>query len=139
MTRQTQREQDSFARRGDEAISPIRAGLAGRCPRCGGGRLFSGFLTIAPKCGRCDLDFHGVDTGDGPAVFVILILGFVLAFAALAVEVLVRPPYWVHAALWVPLTALGAVALLRPFKGILACLQYHHGAREARGDEHDGG
>jgi len=137
LTRETHKARDAFARRGGEAVSPIRAGFAGRCPRCGRGRLFSGFLRIAPECGGCGLDFTPIDTGGGPAVFVILILGFVVAFAALAVEVLVRPPYWVHAALWVPLTALGALALLRPFKGMLACLQYHHGAREAGGDERD--
>jgi len=139
LTDRGERQEAEFARRGDERVSPIRAGLTGRCPRCGQGRLFSGFLTIAPDCRVCGLDFSPIDTGDGPAVFVILILGFIVTFAALAVEVLYKPPYWVHAVFWAPLTALGALAMLRPFKGVLACLQYHHGAREARGDERDDG
>jgi len=131
------RIEESFARRGDEPISPVVAGLKGRCPRCGEGRLFSGFLGIADRCGACGLDFGPADTGDGPAVFAILFLGFVVTFGALAIEVLYAPPYWVHAVLWAPLTGLGALAMLRPLKGVLACLQYHHGAREARGDDRD--
>ena len=113
------------------------AGLKGRCPRCGEGRLFAGLLTIAGRCEVCDLDFSPVDTGDGPAVFAILFLGFAVTFGALAVEILYTPPYWVHAVLWVPMIGIGAVALLRPLKGVLACLQYHHGAQEDRGRDSD--
>ena len=79
------------------------AGLLGRCPRCGSGRLFSGFLTLAPKCSSCDLDFSFIDAGDGPAVFVILIVGFVVMAAALYTEVKFRPPIWLHLTLWLPL------------------------------------
>lgn len=113
-------------------VSPFRAGLTCSCPRCGEGRLFSGFLTLARRCRVCGLGFGFADSGDGPAVFIILIAGFIVVSAALIVEVLYQPPYWVHAALWLPLTALLALGLLRPFKAIIIALQYRHKAEEGR-------
>lgn len=111
---------------------PIGRGLRGRCPRCGEGHLFQGFLGIRPQCERCGLNFSFADAGDGPAVFVILIGGFIVVFAAMITEILYRPPYWVHAALWVPLILLVTLAPLRPIKGLLIALQYHHRAAEGR-------
>ena len=113
-------------------VSPIWAGIAGRCPRCGKGHLFSGFLTIAPSCDHCGLDFSFADAGDGPAIFVMLIAGFIVVGAALIVEVLYQPPLWVHAALWLPIGLAVPLLLLRPFKGVLITLQYHHRAAEGR-------
>ncbi len=112
--------------------NPILAGLAGRCPRCGKGKVFSGFLGLKPACEACGLDYAFVDAGDGPAVFVIMFSGFIVVGGALAVEMLYAPPFWVHAVLWVPLVFLTAVAPLRPIKGILIALQYHHRAAEGR-------
>jgi uncharacterized protein (DUF983 family) len=112
--------------------NPILAGIACRCPRCGKGRMFSGFLGLKPACEACGLDYSFVDAGDGPAVFVILIAGFVVVGAALAVEVLYQPPLWVHAALWLPLILLTTLAPLRSMKGVLIALQYHHKAAEGR-------
>lgn len=116
---------------------PIMRGLTARCPRCGEGRLFHGFLTLAPACERCGLDYSFADSADGPAVFVILISGFIVVFAALVVEFAYQPPYWVHALLWLPLIALTTLVPLRPIKGVLIALQYHHKAAEGRlsGDE----
>lgn len=111
---------------------PIARGLRGRCPRCGKGRLFGGFLTLRPNCEHCGLAFDFADAGDGPAVFVILIGGFVVVFAALFTEIVYRPPYWVHAALWLPLTLLLTLGPLRPIKGLLIALQFHHKAQEGR-------
>jgi len=111
---------------------PIGRGLRGRCPRCGEGHLFQGFLTLRPRCERCGLDFNFADAGDGPAVFVILIGGALVVFAALMTEVVYQPPYWVHAALWLPLILLLTLGPLRPIKGLLIALQYHHKAREGR-------
>src|SRR5215471_18855380 len=97
----------------DHSLSvPITRGLRGRCPRCGEGALFEGFLTLRPKCERCGLDYSFADAADGPAVFVILISGFIVVFAALAVEFAYQPPYWVHAVLWLPLLALAAFVTL---------------------------
>ena len=113
---------------------PARAGLLGRCPRCGEGKLFSGFLTVAPRCTRCDLDFAFIDSGDGPAVFVILIIGFVVCGLALWVEVSFNPPLWVHFLLWLPAILALALPLLRGLKGLMIALQYKHRAAEGRID-----
>ena len=109
-----------------------RTALLCRCPRCGEGRLFDGFLTPAPKCSACGLDYRFVDSGDGPAVFIILIVGFVVVVAALVTEVKVSPPYWVHAVLWLPLTLILSLGLLRPAKALMIAMQYRHRAREGR-------
>jgi uncharacterized protein (DUF983 family) len=111
---------------------PIARGLRGRCPRCGEGGLFKGFLTIRPRCESCGLDFSFADSGDGPAVFVILIGGAIVVFAALITEVVYQPPYWLHAILWVPLILLVTLVPLRLIKGLLIALQYHHKAAEGR-------
>jgi uncharacterized protein (DUF983 family) len=111
---------------------PIAQGLAGRCPRCGKGKLFRGFLTLAPRCEPCGLDYSFADAGDGPAVFVIFISGFIVVGAALIVEMLYQPPYWVHALLWGPLILITTLLPLRAIKGLLIALQYHHKAQEGR-------
>jgi uncharacterized protein (DUF983 family) len=113
------------------------SGLTARCPRCGQGKLFSGFIGLRPRCEACGLDYSFIDAGDGPAVFVILFAGFVVVGAALAVETLYQPPYWVHAVLWTPLVLLVTVLPLRPLKGILIALQYHHKAAEGQLDRTD--
>ena len=109
------------------SVSLLRSGLDCKCPRCGRGHLFSGYLTVAQKCNLCGLNFEGQDSGDGPAVFVILILGFVIVGMAATVEVLMAPPIWLHILLWVPLTIAGSIGLLRPFKAITIALHYKHG------------
>ncbi len=119
----------------DPAIAPpnpMRAGLLGRCPRCGKGKMFAGFLGVRPSCEACGLDYAFADAGDGPAVFVIMISGFIVVGAALAVEMLYAPPVWVHIVLWVPLVIVTAVLPLRLVKGVLIALQYHHKAAEGR-------
>jgi uncharacterized protein (DUF983 family) len=117
---------------GPPTVLPIARGLRGRCPRCGEGRLFQGFLTLRKRCESCGLDFNFADAGDGPAVFVILIGGGIVVFAALITEFVYQPPYWVHAALWLPLILLVTLGPLRPIKGLMIALQYHHKAAEGR-------
>ena len=112
--------------------SPIAAGLACRCPRCGTGKLFQGFLDLRLRCEACGLDYSFTDSGDGPAVFVILFAGFIVVFAALIVEFLYQPPFWLHALLWIPLILRVTLLPLRPMKGLLIALQYHHRAAEGR-------
>lgn len=109
----------------------VLRGLAGRCPRCGEGRQFAGFLRIAPRCKRCGLDYSFADAGDGPAVFVILFAGFIVAGSALITEAVYAPPLWVHALLWGPLAVIVSLAPLRPLKGLLIALQYRFQATEA--------
>jgi uncharacterized protein (DUF983 family) len=113
-------------------LSPFVTGLAGRCPRCGKGRLFSGFITVAPKCGVCDLDLSFADAGDGPAVFVSLIAGFLVLGAALAVEIAYEPPFWIYPLVFAPLAVVVCVGLLRPFKGLLIASQYVNRAAPGR-------
>jgi uncharacterized protein (DUF983 family) len=117
--------------------NPILAGLAGRCPRCGKGKMFSGFISLKPACETCGLDYSFVDAGDGPAVFVILIAGFIVVGAALVVETLYQPPFWLHAAMWLPLILITTLAPLRALKGVLIALQYHHKAAEGRLERRD--
>ncbi|CAN7271967.1 DUF983 domain-containing protein [Aminobacter sp. LjRoot7] len=116
-------------------VEPIAAGLKGRCPRCGEGRLFSSFLSVGKECGVCRLDYSFADAGDGPAVFVILIIGFVVVGLALWLEVNFGPPLWLHLLLWIPLTVVLSLGSLRLIKGVLITLQYRNKAAEGRLDK----
>ncbi|MCX5481186.1 DUF983 domain-containing protein [Kaistia geumhonensis] len=113
-------------------LSPSQTGLRGRCPRCGEGRLFKGFLALQPSCSNCGLDYTFIDSGDGPAVFVILIVGFIVAFLALYVEFSFQPPFWVHILLWVPLILILSFGMLRPLKGLMIAIQYRTKAEQGR-------
>jgi uncharacterized protein (DUF983 family) len=115
-------------------ISPVSAGLSGRCPRCGRGKLFSGFLKVAGSCNSCKLDYTFADAGDGAAWFVMLITGFVAVGLALWIEVNWQPAYWVHAVVALPAAVILPIALLRPIKGILLCQQYQTKAAPGQTD-----
>ena len=108
------------------AAHPFRAALQGRCPACGQGRLFQGFLTVRERFEVCGADLSAQDSGDGPAAFIILIVGGVVVAAAGITEVMYQPPTWLHLVLWLPLTVIGVLALMRPFKGGLIGLQWKH-------------
>ena len=112
--------------------NPLMAGLKGRCPNCGEGFLFEGFLKVAARCEACGYDLAKADSGDGPAVFVILIAGFVGAFGLLFTEIAFSPPVWVHLVVWFPLTLLLCLGLLRPLKGVILAAQFANKASEAR-------
>ena len=116
----------------DTIAGAIRAGLACKCPRCGKGKLFTGFLTPRPRCEVCGLDYKFADSGDGPAVFIMFPAGFIVVGAALITEAVYHPPYWVHAALWLPLILIVTLGPLRPMKGAMIALQYFHQAAEFR-------
>jgi uncharacterized protein (DUF983 family) len=116
-------------------VNPLLAGLAGRCPNCGEGALFRGFLTVADRCAACGYDFSRADSGDGPAVFVMLIGGFIVAFAALFTEIAYRPPIWVHLAVFLPMTVVVCMGLLRPMKGVLLAAQFANRAAESRHED----
>ena len=106
--------------------------MLGLCPRCGKGRLFKGYLSVAEGCSACGLDFRDFEAGDGPAVFVILIAGALIAGGALILEFSLHPPYWVHVVIWLPATFFLSIGLLRLMKALLLVLQYRHQAREGR-------
>jgi uncharacterized protein (DUF983 family) len=116
----------------DQEPSPLLAGLSCRCPRCGKGKLFQGFLALRPRCEHCGLDYSFADSADGPAFFVMFVSGFIVVGCALAVEILYEPPYWVHALLWGPLILATTLLPLRPAKALLIALQFHHKAEPGR-------
>ncbi|MCW6510680.1 DUF983 domain-containing protein [Lichenifustis flavocetrariae] len=113
-------------------IPAISTGLLGRCPRCGSGRLFRGFLTLGPRCDHCGLDYGFADAGDGPAVFVTLIVGTIVVGLALILDIAYEPPIWVHMVISLPLAVLLCLAVLRPLKGVLVALQYRNKAEQGR-------
>ena len=113
-------------------LSPYSTGLAGRCPRCGEGKLFKSFITIADKCEVCGQDFKFADSGDGPAIFVMLIAGFVIVGAALWLEISYEPPFWVYFVVFLPLTLVVCLGMLRPLKSVLVALQYANKAEQGR-------
>lgn len=99
------------------------------------GRLFRGFIAVRPACEACGYDFSKADSGDGPAVFVILVAGFIVAFGALITEFTVHPPVWVNLLIWLPATLIIALGLMRPFKGAMLAAQFMNKASEARHDD----
>ena len=107
-------------------------GMACKCPHCGKGKLYAGFLTLRPACDQCGLDYAFIDAGDGPAIFIIMIAGFIVVGSALVVEIKYQPPFWVHAALWIPLILITTLLPLRSMKSLLIALQYHHKAAEGQ-------
>jgi len=113
-------------------ISPFSTGLAGRCPRCGDGKLFDGFLDLAPRCEVCGLDYGFADSGDGPAVLVTLFAGFLVLGIALATQIVYEPPIWIHLAIFLPLTLVVCLGMLRPLKGFLIASQYVNKAAPGR-------
>lgn len=119
----------------EKASSPVWAGLTGHCPRCGKGPLFTSVLNVRDICSSCGMSYKFIDTGDGPAVFAIFLLGFAVLGGALWVEFTFEPPFWVHLVLWVFLTPIIALVLLRLLKGLLIALQYRNKAEEGRLDD----
>ena len=116
------------------APNPLLSGAAGRCPNCGEGHLFEGFLKVAPRCEACGYDLAKADSGDGPAVFVILIGGFIAAFGALFTEFALNPPVWMLLVIWMPATLVICLVLLRPMKGAMLAAQFMNKASQSRHD-----
>ena len=110
----------------------LSTGLRGLCPRCGRGHLFDGYLTVRPRCEICDLDFAFADSGDGPAFFVMSFVGIVVVALAMWMEFTFEPPIWLHVSLWIPLTLILSLLLVRPSKGLLIAQQYYRKAQEGR-------
>ena len=115
-----------------EKTSPVVSGLKGRCPRCGEGKLFDGFLAIGDKCDHCGLKYDFADSADGPAVFIMFIVGFIVVGLAMWVEFTYEPPIWLHLVMWFSLTGVLSLLLARPLKGAMIALQFQHRAEEGR-------
>jgi uncharacterized protein (DUF983 family) len=113
------------------ASEAVRHAIAGRCPRCGVGALFAGITRFAPACRACGLDFAGFNVGDGPAAFLILIVGAIVVALAITLELSLHPPFWVHI-IWLPITLGAVLGALRIAKAMLLALEYRNAAREGR-------
>lgn len=116
----------------DRGPGTAQVALGGLCPRCGARTLFDGMIRFAPRCGACGLDYGQFNVGDGPAAFLILIVGALVTIGAVTVQLAFEPPFWVHILLWVPLTAALVIGLLRIAKAALLQLEYRNRAREGR-------
>jgi uncharacterized protein (DUF983 family) len=119
----------------ERGAAPFIAGALGRCPNCGEGPLFTGFLSVSPRCAKCGFDLAKADSGDGPAVFVTFIAGFVAAFGLLFTEIAFRPPLWLEAVIWLPVAAVLCLVLLRPLKGLMIAAQFANKASQAGPDD----
>jgi uncharacterized protein (DUF983 family) len=108
------------------------AALGGLCPRCGARTLFSGWVRFAPVCPACQLDFSQFNVGDGPAAFLIMIVGAIVTIGAVTLQLSAEPPFWVHILVWVPITLALVIGLLRVAKAALLHLEYRNRAREGR-------
>ncbi|SMC71168.1 DUF983 domain-containing protein [Rhizobium sp. RU36D] len=113
-------------------LPPMETGIRGRCPRCGQGHLFKGFLTLKPRCEVCDLDYGFADPADGPAFFVICFACVPSMLLGVWFEVVYEPARWAHLIVTVPFMALTCIPPLRPLKGWLVCSQYFYKAAEGR-------
>ena len=113
-------------------LEPVRTGVRGRCPRCGEGHLFDGFLKLRDECEVCGLSYDFADPADGPAFFVICFACVPAVVFALLLQVKAEPPFWVHLITTLPLIVATCVLPLRPLKGWLVCSQYFFKAREGR-------
>lgn len=113
-------------------LSPLKTGPLGKCPRCGQGQLFDGFLTLRRSCDVCGLDSSFADPADGPAFFVICFACVPSVILALWLEVAFTAPYWVHLFTTLPFVLITCIPPLRPLKGWLVASQYFYKAEEGR-------
>lgn len=114
------------------APDTAQAAIRGLCPRCGASGLFQNVVSFAPRCRTCGLDFGQFNVGDGPAAFLIMIVGAIVTLLAVFVQLRFEPPFWIHILLWAPLALALVLGLLRVAKGALIALEYRHRAREGR-------
>ncbi|MGZ8407799.1 MAG: DUF983 domain-containing protein [Caulobacteraceae bacterium] len=117
------------------AVNPFLAGLRCRCPNCGEGALFKGYLSVTPRCEACGQDLSQADSGDGPVVFILLIVGAIGCGGLLFTELALHWPVWLELLVWLPLITLMTLGALRPFKAVLIALQFHNHASEARRED----
>ena len=111
--------------------SPLAAAIAGKCPKCRARTLFAGWVRFADRCRACGLDFSSFNVGDGPAAFLILIVGAMVVAAALVLDAAAEPPWWVHL-VWLPVATALTLGGLRIAKAWLLSQEYRHRAREGR-------
>jgi uncharacterized protein (DUF983 family) len=114
------------------APDTVEAALRGLCPRCGAPGLFDGIVRFSQNCSTCRLDFTQFNVGDGPAAFLIMIVGGIVTCLAIWLQLAVAPPFWVHMIIWLPVTSALVIGLLRIAKGALLVLEFRNRASEGR-------
>lgn len=114
------------------SLPPMQTGIRGRCPRCGQGHLFKGFLTLNQRCEACGLDYSFADPADGPAFFVICFACVPSVALGVWLEVQFQPAWWVHLLVTIPFMFLTCIPPLRPLKGWLVASQYFYKAEEGK-------
>lgn len=117
---------------GSQAQKIWSVGMQCRCPRCGQGKLFRGFLTLAPSCESCGLSYAFADPADGPAFFVMMTMAIPVTAFGIWFELAYEPPIWAHLVLTVPILLLACIPILKPIKGLLVASQYMNRAEEGR-------
>ena len=110
----------------------LQTALTCRCPRCGEGDLFNGFLKLAPSCEACGLDYAFADPADGPAFFAMTGIGILVIAVWAWWAVAAAPPIWLQVLLVFPALIGGCLAVLRPMKAWIVAEQYIHKAEEGR-------
>lgn len=120
------------ARRGRRRLPPVQTGLAGRCPECGEGRLFKSLLSFKDICAVCGADFRNEDAGDGPAIFVIFLVGIFIVPMAIAFDMILKPPFFVTFLIWGAIIIGVSLWLLRLLRGVMFNIAWQRSAREVR-------
>ena len=113
-------------------LDPMRTGPFGRCPRCGEGHMFEGFLALRKECEVCGLDYSYADPADGPAFFVQMFACLPAVIFAFVLEISAEPPFWVHLVVSLPLLLVTCILPIRPLKGWLVASQFFFKAQEGR-------
>lgn len=108
------------------ATSLAKLSLTHRCPSCAKASIYAGLLALKQECPECKLALSRADTGDGPAFFVITIMGALIVLLPAILEIISPSPLWLHLLLWIPFMILGSLWMLRLFKSGLVALQYKH-------------
>lgn len=115
----------------DEPAAPRRdlwrsigRGLLMRCPHCGEGKLFAGFLTSVDACAVCHEPIHHHRADDLPPYLTVFIVGHLVVALFMGVEEVTTLPLWAHLAIWIPVTLALSLVLLRPLKGGTIGLQW---------------
>lgn len=121
---------DSKLNKGQPGI--VRAALFGFCPHCGAKSMFAAFTQFERKCSGCGLSYEGFNVGDGPAALMVIPIGAIIITLAILLDIAVRPPFWVHALIWVPFTAIIVILFLRVAKGMMLILEYRNKAGEGQ-------
>ena len=111
--------------------SSLSVAIKGQCPHCGQATLFANWVRFASRCSSCGLNFDSFNVGDGPAAFLIFIVGTIVVVSALVVDGVFSPPWWVHL-IWIPVASALTIGGLRVSKAWLLAQEYRHRAREGR-------